>query len=119
MLLMNLFMPIMMIAFGKRFCKKAPDEINYLFGYRTTMSMKNKDTWAFAHNFFGKIWYIMGLVILPLSVTAMLLVLGKSEDTIGRVGSIVCLIQVALLIASIFPTERALKRNFDEDGNRR
>ena len=31
--------------FWKIFMKKAPKEINSVFGYRTSMSMKNKDTW--------------------------------------------------------------------------
>ena len=38
--------------------KKAPKEINSVFGYRTSMSMKNKDTWEFAHKYCGKVKYI-------------------------------------------------------------
>ena len=45
MLIMDLLIPFTMIGFGKMFLKKAPDQINYVFGYRTSMSMKNQDTW--------------------------------------------------------------------------
>lgn len=48
MLIMDLLIPFTMIGFGKMFLKKAPDQINYVFGYRTSMSMKNQDTWVFA-----------------------------------------------------------------------
>ena len=46
MLIMDLLIPFTMIGFGKMFLKKAPDQINYVFGYRTSMSMKNQDTWV-------------------------------------------------------------------------
>ena len=45
MLIMDLLLPFTMIGFGRYFMKKAPKEINSVFGYRTSMSMKNKDTW--------------------------------------------------------------------------
>ena len=50
MLVMNLLIPATMAGFGRAFLKKAPGKINYAFGYRTSMSMKNKDTWDYAHN---------------------------------------------------------------------
>lgn len=51
MVIMLLLTPLTMIGFGKYFIKSAPKEINGAFGYRTSMSMKNKDTWQFAHNY--------------------------------------------------------------------
>ena len=78
-----------MIGFGKYFMKKAPKEINSVFGYRTSMSMKNKDTWEFAHKYCGKVWYVCGMVMLPITVIFMLLVIGKNEDCVGRMGGII------------------------------
>ena len=43
MLLMDLLIPFTMIGFGKYFIKSAPKEINAVFGYRTSMSMKNNN----------------------------------------------------------------------------
>ena len=37
MLIMDLLIPFTMIGFGKMFLKKAPDQINYVFGYRTSI----------------------------------------------------------------------------------
>lgn len=118
MLIMNLIIPLSMIGFGKYFLKNTPKEINSVFGYRTTMSMKNRDTWDFAHKYFGKIWYICGLVLLPFSIILMFFVLGQNKDVIGTLGIILCFIQIITLIGSIFPTEKALKKNFDKNGNR-
>ena len=97
---------------------RAPKEINMLFGYRTTRSTKNQDTWQFAHHFFGRLWYKMGLLLLILSVAAMLPGLGKDADAVGTLGGIVCAVQLPAMLWAIIPTERALKRTFDKDGNR-
>ena len=119
MLAMNLILPVCMIFLGKYFSKQAPGKVNMLFGYRTMRSTKNEDTWRFAHGVFGRIWYRTGLVLLPVTFAAMLLVLGKDTDTVGTAGSIVCLAQLPVMLYAILPTERALKKNFDEDGNRK
>lgn len=119
MLIMNLLIPVTMIGFGSYFIKKAPKEINSFFGYRTSRSMKNKDTWEFAHHYCGRLWRYMGWIMLSISVIAMLLVIGKDTDLVGDFGGILCSVQTALLIVSIFPTEVALKRTFDEHGHYR
>ena len=118
MLAMNLLIPLTMIFLGKYFSKRAPKEINMLFGYRTTRSMKNPDTWQFAHRFFGKLWYKMGIILLVLSVAAMLFGLGKDTNTVGVLGGIVCTVQLPAMLYAIWPTERALKKTFDKDGKR-
>ncbi len=119
MLVMVLLFPAIMIVMGRYFMKTSPKEINYIFGYRTNMSMKNKDTWDFAHKYIGKLWFYLGLLLVPITVIPMLFVIGADEDAIGTVGGIVCSLGIVILIATIFPTEKALKKNFDKEGNRK
>ena len=119
MLLMDLLIPLTMVVFGKMFMTKSPKNINVVFGYRTTMSMKNKDTWEFAHKYCGKLWLKCGLVLLPLSIVPLIFTFNKGTDIIGTVGGIVCVVQLILPIGSIFPTEAALKKTFDRNGIRR
>ena len=119
MLLMDLLIPFTMIGFGRCFMKNTPKEINAVFGYRTSMSMKNKDTWEFAHKYCGKIWYVCGLIMLLITVIILLLVIGKSRDYVETVGGIICGVQLIPLIGSIFPIEIALKKVFDNNGKRR
>ncbi len=83
------------------------------------MSMKNKDTWDFAHKYIGRLWFYLGLIRVPITVIPMLFVIGVNEDTIGMVGSTICIVALVTLIVSIIPTERALKKAFDKDGNRK
>ena len=49
----------------------------------------------------------------------MLFVLGKDADTVGTVGGILTVVQLIPMLGTIIPTERALKKNFDEYGRRR
>lgn len=119
MLIMSLLVPLSMVFFGKLFIHNIPKEVNMGFGYRTKMSMKNKDTWQFAHRHCGKLWVRIGFVILPLSILTMVFFLGKDIDTIGYAGSALMIIQLVVMIVSIFPTQRALKKIFDNDGNRK
>lgn len=90
MLIIDLLLPFTMIGFGKYFLKTAPKNINTVFGYRTSKSMKNKDTWIFAHKYCGKIWFISGLIMLPLSVIVMMFVFGGLENVVGTVGAVLC-----------------------------
>lgn len=119
MLIMDLLIPFTLIGFGKYFCKSGPRQINSGFGYRTAMSMKNQDTWVFAHKYSGNLWFKSGLVLLPLTIIAMLCVIGKTENTIGTVGLIVCCIQMIPLIEAVFFTEKALPKSFNKNGIRR
>ncbi|MBE6107870.1 MAG: SdpI family protein [Erysipelotrichaceae bacterium] len=114
-----LLIPLTMIGFGLYFQKKAPQEINILFGYRTEMSMKNKETWEFAHYTIGNIWYRTGLVLMIIVIFIMLCLFQKDINTISIAGTIMMMIQLIPLIASIFLTEAALKKHFDKDGNRK
>ena len=82
------------------------------------MSMKNQDTWDFAHKYFGKIWFKCGSVLIPLSVVPLVSVFNKGINTIGVVGGIVCMVQLVPAIGAIVPTEAALKKTFDTNGFR-
>ncbi|NMA37297.1 MAG: SdpI family protein [Papillibacter sp.] len=119
MLIMNMLIPLAMLIFGALFKNKAPKEINYFYGYRTNRSMLNMDTWVFAHKHCGRIWYKVGWIMLLLSLIVMLLCMNLKEDTLGTVSLILICVQLAVMAASIIPTERALRKTFDEKGNRR
>ena len=117
MLCSNFLIPLLMIGFGYFFKKFGAGTINDVFGYRTSMSKKNQQTWDFANMYFARLWIKVGFIMLPLSIVLMFPVLGKSTDTVGWWGAAISLVQCVVLLASIFPVERALNKNFDKDGN--
>ncbi len=117
MFVIALLIPIIMILFGRAFLKKAPKQIQFLFGYRTSRSMKNRDTWEFAHRFCGKIWLICGTALVPVVVGIMLCFIGADTKTVGYVGAAMLVLPLLLIFLSVILTERALKNTFDKDGN--
>ncbi len=115
----NLIIPIMMLFFGITFKNEGPKKINGFYGYRTSMSMKNKETWDFAHRYCGRLWTKLGFITLFLSIIISLIILSFDDKIQGIVVATIVTIQTIILVASIFPVEKELKKNFDKDGNRR
>jgi len=119
MFVCDLLIPILMIVFGNMMWKHCPEKINGIIGYRTARSMKNKDTWKFAHDYCGRLWWKIGWIMLLPSIVIQIPFYHASENIIGILGAILCAIQCVVLIASIFPTERALKTTFTDEGIRK
>ena len=117
MLVMALLVPGTMIFFGGEFLRR-PGAINSGYGYRTKRSMASQEAWDFAHQVCGQLWRKAGLWMLPLSILAMVPALWLSVGGIGLWGTGVVALQTVVMIATIFPVERALKRNFDRFGHR-
>lgn len=117
--LCNLLVPVVVIVTGRIMWKHYPKNINGLVGYRTTHSMKNMDTWKFANEHCGRLWYKMGLFMLAFSVLVSVLLLRTNDNTYSMISLIFVLLQCIILIVSIIPTEFALKKMFYEDGTRK
>lgn len=81
--------------------------------------MKNMDTWKFAHDYCGKLWWKTGRVMLIPSALIHIPLYDSNLNTIGFAGLILVTIQCAVMIVSICPTEKALKKHYNADGTRR
>ncbi|MCQ2466803.1 MAG: SdpI family protein [Clostridia bacterium] len=115
----NLLVPLIMIVAGYMMYKKPPKDINNVFGYRTSMSKKNKDTWEFAHNYCGRLWFKLGIVLFILMVIVQMFFVHSSDSVIGNMTLIVVTVQLVVMLGSIMLVEKALKGTFDENGVRR
>ncbi|WP_143317875.1 hypothetical protein [Clostridium sp. HBUAS56017] len=118
-IIFTLSMPIAIIALGKYLIKNTPKEIKRDFVYRSSMSTKNKDTLEFAYNHCGKILIPIGWSLFIATIIAMMFMLGKDKVIINFFCNTLILIQGIFLGTSVFSTERALRRSFDEYGNRK
>ncbi|MBR2444220.1 MAG: SdpI family protein [Clostridia bacterium] len=119
MTLVCVLIPITMLVIGIIFIKKPPRSINSIYGYRTDYSMKNQDTWDFAHKYIGRIWAVLGLVLLVLFTATSILVYMFFYERFDDICGLLCLLGVAGLIVPIIPTEIALKKTFDKNGNKK
>ena len=79
-------------------------------------SMKNQQTWDYAHRECGLLWRRWGSTMLVLTVIAMLLFMGEDTDHIGVVGSVITVLQMIPLFLSIVIVEKKLREKFDENG---
>ena len=115
MFVCDLLIPIIMIVCGRILWKYPPSNINGIIGYRTARSMKNMDTWKFAQNYCGRLWWKSGWIMLLPSFVVHLPFYHSSEDSIGALGGILCTVQCIVLVVSTFFVERALKKYFYDD----
>ncbi len=84
-----------------------PKKINYLYGYRTTASMKNQQVWDFAQRYSGIKMVQSGLALVAISLVNLLLDLNEAlQVSLGL--SLVILPCIYLF----FATERAIRKNF-------
>lgn len=117
--LCDLIVPVLMICAGRVMWKHPPKTINSIYGYRTSRSMKNMDTWKFAHDYCGRLWWKIGWIMLIISVLVQLPFYHATEKTVEIMCVILSTMQCVTLIVSLIPTERALKSHFTNEGLRR
>lgn len=114
-----MLVPVLMIVTGYVFVKHPPGDINGFYGYRTSMSRKNRQTWEFAHYYCGKLWWKAGWIMCFLTLFIVLPVMGKGDDAVGLAAGIWTCLECAMMVATIGIVEWALKKKFDRNGNMR
>ena len=92
--------------------------INNASGYRSKRSMQNQDTWDFAQKYSSKISLYMFFPSLILAIAIMPTVSSKPIDRIAWIGLGITMIQMMSFIVIMIFTEKALKKRFDESGNK-
>jgi uncharacterized membrane protein len=108
--------PGIMIGIGLLWRKRPPRDINGVYGYRTTWSMKNQETWDFAHRLSGRIWLYLGVPIEVLSVIVLIVFQTTYKTALSQVAVIIMGIQIVILCLPIIIVEKALRKNFDKYG---
>lgn len=119
MLVCDLFIPLVMVVFGIIMLKRPPKNINNFYGYRTARSMKNIETWKFAHRICGKLWLALGIASVFPSIIVPCLFYGDTVKAVGITSVIICAVQIAMLILSVIICELMLIKNFTDDGIRK
>ena len=109
--------PGIMVFFGGLMLDHPPKTINAAYGYRTTMSMLNQDTWDYAQAACAKRWRRWGRVLAL--ITLVVLIVALRRPAFADVLGIYTAFETAYLLASVAATEMDLRRTFDEKGERR
>lgn len=117
MAIINFILPITFLIFGFIYSKHPPKKINSYSGYRTAMSMKNYETWTFAHKALGRILLLIGVLFLLGAIVTSLLVICDCEiEIILVISTIEVYVQLVSFLISCLLVEKTLKKEFDENG---
>lgn len=82
------------------------------------MSMKNGNTWGFAHHYYRKLWWQLSWGVLAFTTILMVTALGEGNDTTFICAGTMSAVQIIFLLLPIYFVEKALRRNFDRDGKK-
>lgn len=108
-----LIIPVMMIAVGTLWKNNPPKKVNWIYGYRTSRSMKSQEAWEFAHKYSGRLWYKGGVLLTVIAIILLLLSKAIDADVYGKIIIGYMCFELVIMVGSIIPTEIALKRNFN------
>ena len=114
----SLFTPLVIVFAGwvmRTNCIKR----NNFCGYRTKMAMKNDDTWKFANEICGKIWWKTGWILFFLTILIFLIIIKAGNNASTFVTTILMTIECLIIVFTIIFVEKSLKKTFDKDGNRK
>lgn len=117
MTLLSLGTPLLLIACGWWFIKRTPP-FGSAFGYRSQLSAQNADAWQAAHTICGKLWLKCGAALLVLTAIVMGILFGKDPDAAGIACTVLMILQVGVMVATLPVTEQRLQKQFNPDGTR-
>ena len=110
---LHLIIGPLMIVISLIFFYFPPKKINLIYGHRTTLSMKNQDTWNEANK------RSIHMILLVSALTCILQLIGIvfniNLETIILYATVIL---VAGLIIGVIVIEKQLKTIFDKEGNR-
>ncbi len=118
-LITTLIVPVLTLFFGVYYGKHgAPKNIDGHSGFRSRRATKSWDAWVYTHKIASKLWKIMGIIMIPVTVALMLLVINLSVEAVNIYGAILFLIQGIAFSISVIYVERQIKKNFNDVGVR-
>ena len=111
---LNFLIGPLMLVISLIFFYFPPKKINLIYGHRTSMSMKNQDTWQEANKRSTHMIILVSALTCILQLTGI--VFNINQETTILYATIFL---VAGLIIGVIVIEKKLKAIFDKDGNRK
>lgn len=99
----SLLVPLSMIILGYTWKDKPPKDRQGSSGYRTTMSRMNDETWRYAHRCWGWINFVLGIILVILSI--FILILTKDDTNFEMISVYLVFLQLGIMVLTIIPTE--------------
>lgn len=110
----SLLVPLSMILLGYKWKENPPKDRQGVSGYRTTMSRLNDDTWKCAHQYWGKINFVLGIILAVITIS--ILIFMKTKTNFEVIITYLVFIQLGVMALTIIPTEFLLHKHFTLKG---
>lgn len=110
----SLLVPISMILLGYIWKDNPPKNKQGISGYRTAMSRINDETWKYAHKCWGRINFVLGIILAILSI--FVLILMKDDTNFEMISVYLVFFQLGIMTLTIIPTEFFLHKHFTKSG---
>lgn len=116
----NMLLPLTMLGLGLMIWLTKPG-YGDMFGYRTTWSLKSKETWERAQGLFGRLCTVTYAVISFISLICGVIPIvgGFDKYAVGIMAGVLSLVQFVSVFAVIGVTDGIVKREFNKDGTRK
>ncbi|WP_233244193.1 SdpI family protein [Brumimicrobium oceani] len=98
------------VLVGVFMLKFPPKNINSLYGYRTSSSMKSDERWIFAQKYSAKEFIKLGLILMVIGSVGIFVY--PNENLATGIGMGLMTIGIITIIVRV---ERAIKRKFGQD----
>ena len=102
--------PVSMLAVGVIFSFFPPKHINDWYGYRTSRSRRDQESWDFAHRYCGHLCLKNSFILLLLSLSLVVIFSHWSDAVLAML----TLVQIIPFLVVIAKTEKALKATFGD-----
>lgn len=105
---------LILVIVGLLFKTFPPTKINSIYGYRTTTSSRNLDTWKVANSYSAGLMTIEGLILSSIGLLTTFIQVNAAIGTAIGIG-----LMFSSFIILVVTTEKHLHKLFDKDGNRK
>ncbi len=116
MYLLMLAVPVCAVVLGFMCWRCPPKGPTWAYGYRSRRARASTESWLFAQNLAGQIWYFLGLVMLIGSFLVVRKLSMENIESAFATASILIVVQLVLVCLCQLPTEYLLLRRFDRFG---
>ncbi len=116
----NMLLPLTLLGLGLLIWLTKPG-YGDAFGYRTTQSLRNKETWARAQELFGRSCTITFAVLsfITLISGVIPIICGADKYVMGIVVGAAVFVDFIAFLILVGVVDGIVKREFDADGNRK
>lgn len=101
---------LLLVIVAVFFYKRPPGQINSLYGYRTRRSMANSRVWKAANDFSRT--YMLKVCVAAFALPILGYLIFSDQNLL-----ITILCHTALILSTLYATERYLNLHFDSEGN--